>query len=262
MPPPSRPSWAQEIDSWLAAVDTLVEAEEAPEAAEVAVEDAVQQATLAFKSRLPPQTQIMEVVPTHDDQGAPVQLFESPADGSLHDLPWDAPDQQTDAKFVKVLKAEYTRSGPLQVLRDRVLEAPHGCTRDFKLVGGVLWRTCAGRYQLVLGEDSPLREDAFWQQLMRLMGVKVARTTPYKPRSDGQAEGTNRVVEDTLRSFVDANAADWDLYATNVEFAINDSRCESTGFTPFELCCGVSPLSQLDMFLEAAKLDARRRTGG
>ena len=386
--------------------------------------------------------QIMEVVPTHDDQGEPVQLFESP-DGRLHNLPWpvlvvhappsrpqvarvrhprsahpvlrrgdaagfrDAPDQQTDTKFVKALKAEYARSGPLQVLRNSVLEAPHGCTRDFRLVGGVLWRICAGRYQLVLGEDSPLREvvirqahesvsaghtgrhktlervlrrfwwknaeadvgdwvasctvcqsvkprpgfpdgvlnphtipsrlwqdvsvdfvtglpvsergndafvaftcklskmvhvvpmnfgdssaatvariyfdsvwrlhgapmkivsdrdprfqDAFWQELMRLMGVKVARTTPYNPRSDGQAEGTNRVVEDMLRSFVDANAADWDLYATNVEFAINDSRCESTGFTPFELCCGVSPLSQLDMFLEAARLDAGRRTGG
>eukprot|EP00854_Cymbomonas_tetramitiformis_P018101 gene18101-biopygen18674 len=335
--------------------------------------------------------QIMEVVPTHDDQGEPAQLFESP-DGSLYDLPWpvlvvyappsrpqgarvrhprsahpvlrrgdaagfrDAPDPQTDTKFVKVLKAEYTRSGPLQVLRDRVLEAPHGCTRDFRLVGGVLWRTCAGRYQLVLGDDSPLREvvirqahesvsaghtgrhktlervlrrfwwknaeadvgdwvasctvcqsvkprpgfpdgvlnphtipsrlwqdvsvdfvtglpvsergndafvaftcklskmvhvvpmnfgdssaatvariyfdsvwrlhgapmkivsdrdphfqDAFWQELIRLMGVKVARTTPYNPRLDGQAEGTNRVVEDMLRSFMDANAADWDL---------------------------------------------------
>eukprot|EP00854_Cymbomonas_tetramitiformis_P017609 gene17609-biopygen18182 len=117
--------------------------------------------------------QIMEVVPTHDDQGEPVQLFESP-DGNLHNLPWpvlvvyappsrpqvarirhprsahpvlrrgdavgcrDAPDQQTDTKFVKALKAEYARSGPLQVLRDRVLEAPHGCTRDFRLVGGVL----------------------------------------------------------------------------------------------------------------------------
>ncbi|KAK3240516.1 hypothetical protein CYMTET_49648 [Cymbomonas tetramitiformis] len=40
--------------------------------------------------------------------------------------------------------------------------------------------------------------------------------------------------------------------ATNVEFAINNSRSESTGFTFFELCCGVSPLSQLNMFLETA----------
>ena len=65
-----------------------------------------------------------------------------------------------------------------------------------------------------------------------------------------------------LRSFVDANVADWDLFATNVEFAINDSRSEATGYTPFELCCGVSPLSQLDLFLEAARGDAGRRQGG
>ncbi|KAK3286452.1 hypothetical protein CYMTET_5991 [Cymbomonas tetramitiformis] len=289
----------------------------------------------------------------------------------------------------------------------RIEDSPHQCTRDFRLVGGVLWRVAAGRYQLVLGEDSPLREvvfwhshdsqaaghtgrdktlervlrrfwwkgatedvgtwvascatcqavrprssypdgmlnphsiptrlwqdvsvdfvtglpltdrgndafvaftcklskmvhvvpmnfgdssastvariyfdavwrlhgapmkivsdrdprfnDAFWQELMRLMGVKVARTTPYNPRSDGQAEHTNRVIEDMLRSFVDANVTDWDLFATNVEFAINDSRSEATGYTPFELCCGVSPLSQLDLFLEAARGDAGRRQGG
>ncbi|KAK3251092.1 hypothetical protein CYMTET_39548 [Cymbomonas tetramitiformis] len=65
-----------------------------------------------------------------------------------------------------------------------------------------------------------------------------------------------------LRSFVDANVTDWDLFATNVEFAINDSRSEVTGYTPFELGCGVSPLSQLDLFLEAARSDAGRRQGG
>ncbi|KAK3283974.1 hypothetical protein CYMTET_8352 [Cymbomonas tetramitiformis] len=94
------------------------------------------------------------------------------------------------------------------------------------------------------------------------MGVKVARTTPYNPRSDGQAEHSNRVIEDMLRSFVDANVEDWDLFTTNVEFAINDSRSESTGFTPFELVFGFSPLSQLDLFLEAAQSTAGRRTGG
>eukprot|EP00854_Cymbomonas_tetramitiformis_P016299 gene16299-biopygen16807 len=319
----------------------------------------------------------------------------------------DAGPVQSDEKFLKALRAEYDRPGPLRDLRKRIEDSPHQCTRDFRLVGGVLWRVAAGRYQLVLGEDSPLREvvfwhahdsqtaghagrdktlervlrrfwwkgatedvgawaascatcqavrprssypdgmlnphsiptrlwqdvsvdfvtglpltdrdndafvaftcklskmvhvvpmnfgdssaatvariyfdavwrlhgapmkivsdrdprfnDAFWQELMRLMGVKVARTTPYNPRSDGQAEHTNRVIEDMLRSFVDANVADRDLFATNVEFAINDSRSEATGYTPFELCCGVSPLSQLDLFLEAAKSDAGRRQGG
>eukprot|EP00854_Cymbomonas_tetramitiformis_P034504 gene34504-biopygen32171 len=45
-------------------------------------------------------------------------------------------------------------------------------------------------------------------------------------------------MEDMLRSFVGANPEDWDLYATNVEFAINDSRSDVTGFTPFEFCYG------------------------
>ncbi|KAK3260765.1 hypothetical protein CYMTET_30296, partial [Cymbomonas tetramitiformis] len=124
-----------------------------------------------------------------------------------------------------------------------------------------VWRLHGAPMKIVSDRD-PRFQDAFWQELMRLMGVKVARTTPYNPRSDGQAEHSNRVIEDMLRSFVDANVEDWDLFTTNVEFAINDSRSESTGFTPFELVFGFSPLSQLDLFLEAAQSTAGRRTGG
>ncbi|KAK3283724.1 hypothetical protein CYMTET_8584 [Cymbomonas tetramitiformis] len=386
---------------------------------------------------------LVEVIPTHDERGMPTQLFETP-DGVLHDLPWpvlvvhapptrqlvprvrhprvappivrqgkaaktrDATSLPTDVTFLESLHDEYARAGPLRQLRDEILAAPHHATRDFRIVGDVLWRVAAGRYQLVLGEDSPLREavfkdahdstaaghtgrektlervlrrfwwknasedvagwvascptcqavrprasypdgllnphaipqrnwqdvsvdfvtglpltaqgndafvtftcklskmvhlmpmnfgdssaqtvariyfdvvwrqhgapmkivcdrdprfqDSFWRELMRLMGVRVASTTPYNPRSDGQAEHTNRVVEDMLRSFVGANPDDWDLYMTNVEFAINDSRSDVTGFTPFELCYGVSPMSQLDLFLEAAALPgSARRKGG
>eukprot|EP00854_Cymbomonas_tetramitiformis_P013359 gene13359-biopygen13752 len=124
-----------------------------------------------------------------------------------------------------------------------------------------VWRLHGAPMKIISDRD-PRFQDVFWQELMRLMGVKVARTPPYNPRSDGQAEHTNRVIEDMLSSFVDANVEDWDLYATNVEFAINDSRCESTGFTPFELVFGFSPLSQLDMILEAAQSTAGRRKGG
>ncbi|KAK3267243.1 hypothetical protein CYMTET_24189 [Cymbomonas tetramitiformis] len=119
----------------------------------------------------------------------------------------DAPDQQTDTKFVKALKAEH---------------------KTLKRVLRRFW----------------------WKNAEADVGDWVASCAvcqSVKPRP-GFPD--------------DVNAADWDLYATNVEFASNDSRCKSTGFTPFELCCGVSPLSQLDMFLEAAKLDAGRRTGG
>ncbi|KAK3264125.1 hypothetical protein CYMTET_27115 [Cymbomonas tetramitiformis] len=328
--------------------------------------------------------QIVEVVPTHDDKGEPNQFFENP-DGKAFDLRWpvlivhappgkpqparvrhprttpavirtgeaadfrDTISQQSDSKFLRALKAEYTREGSLRSLREKVKAAPHRCLQDFRLVEDVgtwvascavcqsvrprgtypdgllnphsipnrpwqdvavdfvtglpvsergndafvaftckltkmvhvvpmnfgdssaavvariyfdsVWRLHGAPMKIVSDRD-PRFQDAFWQELMRLMGVKVARTTPYNPRSDGQAEHNNRVIEDMLRSFVDANVEDWDLYTTNVEFAINDSRSESTGFTPFELVFGFSPLSQLDLFLEAAQSTAGRRTGG
>ncbi len=382
------------------------------------------------------------IIPTHDSFGKPVQMFESP-DGTQLDLPWpvlvvhapaaeqkvkrerktspppdiiltgeaarvrDLKEGASGGQFLKALKAEYQRTGPLKALRKEIMEAPHQRTRDFCVVGEVLWRISAGRYQLVLGEDSPLREvvmqeahaslaaghagrdktlervlrrfwwkraaddvgrwvsscttcqavrprncypdgllnphtiptrlwqvvsvdfvtglpvtarnhdafvtftcklskmvhvvplnfqdssaevvariyfdhvwrlhgaplkmvsdrdprfqDAMWKELMRLMGVKVASTTPYNPRSDGQAEHTNRVVEDMLRSFVGSNPEDWDQWCTNVEFAINDTRSDVTGFTPFELVLGHSPMSQLDIFLQAAAGPSTHRKGG
>ncbi|KAK3271936.1 hypothetical protein CYMTET_19743 [Cymbomonas tetramitiformis] len=323
----------------------------------------------------------------------------------------DSGDTPTESQFMEALRQEYRRQGPLQETLFKVQAAPHKRTTEFCIVGGVLWRTAAGYYQLVLGEDSPLREvvmkqahasrtaghvgrdktlerivwrfwwknqsrdvgcwvatcptcqavrprntfpdgllnphpipqrlwqvvgmdfvtglplltqrgyDAFvaftcklskqvhiaplnfgdsssqvvsriyfdtvwkhhgapmkivsdrdprfihdfWQNLQKLMGVKVATTTPYNPRSDGQAEHTNRVIEDMLRSFVEDHPEDWDLWCTNVEFAINDSRNESTGFTPFELVCPIPPMTQLDLFLEAALKDSpgvkNRRAG-
>ncbi|KAK3241869.1 hypothetical protein CYMTET_48393 [Cymbomonas tetramitiformis] len=403
-----------------------------------------------FQSRMPQWRQLFRsagmrveyIIPTHDAQGEPVQMFAAP-DGALLDLPWpllvvyapparqrvkrerktsspppivrtgeaasvrDLHQQISGGQFLKALQAEYGRPGPLQTLRKEIQEAPHQRTRDFCVVGDVLWRVSAGRYQLVLGEDSPLREvvlqeahasvsaghagrdktlervlrrfwwkgaaedvgrwvsscticqavrprnsypdgllnphtiptrlwqvvsvdfvtglpvtarnhdafatftcklskmvhiiplnfqdssseviariyfdhiwklhgtpmkivsdrdprfqDAMWKELMRLMGTKVASTTPYNPRSDGQAEHTNRVVEDMLRSFVGSNPEDWDLWCANVEFAINDTRSDVTGFTPFELVLGHSPMSQLDLFLQAAAGQHSKRKGG
>ncbi|KAK3250909.1 hypothetical protein CYMTET_39743 [Cymbomonas tetramitiformis] len=80
---------------------------------------------------------IIEVISTHDHKGEP---------------------NQTDAGFIQALRDEYERPGPLHELREKIKSVPHHCTPEFRLVGDVLWRTAVGHYQLVLGEDSPLRE--------------------------------------------------------------------------------------------------------
>ena len=133
------------------------------------------------------------IIPTHDSYGEAVQMFESP-DGTRLNLPWhilvvyapaahqrvkrerktspapeiilkgeaarlrDLSTEVSSGQFLKALRAEYLRPGPLKDLKEEISNAPHQRTRDFCITGNVLWRICAGRYQLVLGEDSPLRE--------------------------------------------------------------------------------------------------------
>ncbi|KAK3243595.1 hypothetical protein CYMTET_46750 [Cymbomonas tetramitiformis] len=210
---------------------------------------------------------------------------------------WNADTREISKLCLTTLRDEYDRAGPLRELREKVVgvdfvtglpmtaqgddafatftcklnKMVHVVPMHFgdssaqtvaRIYFDVVWRQHGAPLKIVCDKD-PLFQDVFWRELMRLMGVRVASTTPYNPRSDGQAEASNRVVADMLRSFLGANAKDWDMYATNVEFAINDSRSEATGFTPFELCYGVSPMSQLDLFLEAATEPGnRRRTGG
>src|SRR5690606_7615758 len=82
----------------------------------------------------------------------------------------------------------------------------------------------------------------FWTALMRLMGTKLNMSTAFHPQSDGQTERTNRTLEEMLRSYVAYNQKDWDLFLPMMEFAYNNSKNPSTGFSPFFLNYGHHPL--------------------
>eukprot|EP00854_Cymbomonas_tetramitiformis_P002896 gene2896-biopygen2840 len=61
-------------------------------------------------------------------------------------------------EFVRALQAEYERSPYLSSLKEELVAAPHQRTDTFRMVDDMIWRVAEGRYQLVLAQDSPLRE--------------------------------------------------------------------------------------------------------
>ncbi|KAK3250676.1 hypothetical protein CYMTET_39951 [Cymbomonas tetramitiformis] len=61
-------------------------------------------------------------------------------------------------EFVRALQAEYERSQYLSSLKEELIAAPHQRTDTFRMVDDMIWRVAEGRYQLVLAQDSPLRE--------------------------------------------------------------------------------------------------------
>jgi hypothetical protein len=107
-----------------------------------------------------------------------------------------------------------------------------------------VWRL-HGCSQKIISDRDPRFMSAFYQTVFKLMGTTLAPSTPYHPQTDGQAENTNKTMEQILRAYVDPRQTDWDLYLTPVEFAINDSRHAASQYTPFKIPTDGSLLGKL-----------------
>ena len=81
----------------------------------------------------------------------------------------------------------------------------------------------------------------WWKELHHLMGAKLLMSTAFHPQTDGQTERANRSIGQILRSLIRPDQKDWESKLSLVEFAINTSVSNSTGYAPFELNAGYMP---------------------
>jgi hypothetical protein len=94
--------------------------------------------------------------------------------------------------------------------------------------------------QIISDRDTKFTS-AFWDELLRLMGSARAMSTAFHPQTDGQTERMNRVLENMLRHYVNAEQDNWDQALPLAEFAINNSWSETVQATPFFLNYGQNP---------------------
>ena len=99
----------------------------------------------------------------------------------------------------------------------------------------------------IISDRDPRFTSTFWQSLWKLLGTKLAMSTAYHPRTDGQTERANRTIEQMLRFYVNRRQNDWDEHLTAAEFAYNNSKQSSTGFSPFYLNYGQHPAFPLSV---------------
>jgi transposase InsO family protein len=93
----------------------------------------------------------------------------------------------------------------------------------------------------IISDRDPRFTSSFWQELWKQLGTRLAMSTAYHPQTDGQTERANRTIEDILRSCVNLKQNDWDEMLPLAEFAYNNSKQVSTGFSPFYLNTGQHP---------------------
>ncbi len=98
-----------------------------------------------------------------------------------------------------------------------------------------------GMPESIISDRDPRFTSKFWQELFRLVGVKLKYSTAYHPETDGQSEVTIKTLENLLRPYVEEFPNQWSEMLTAVEFAANNSKNHSTGHTPFYLRNGQNP---------------------
>jgi hypothetical protein len=87
----------------------------------------------------------------------------------------------------------------------------------------------------------------FCNTIFGLMKTDCIATTAYNPRSDGQSEHTNQVVEIALRHLADDQQSDWVTFLGEIRFAMNNTPNAATGKTPSELLMGFDPQGSIEI---------------
>ena len=89
----------------------------------------------------------------------------------------------------------------------------------------------------------------FQEELIK-RGIKVKITTPYYPEANGMIERGHQSLKDTLVKLCGTDGKKWRSYLPLVLFADRISTKKTTGYSPFELILGQSPVLPVDLELE------------
>jgi hypothetical protein len=84
---------------------------------------------------------------------------------------------------------------------------------------------------VVISDKDPKYTAELWKLVMRKLGTKVQLTSPYHQQAD-PAERSIQTVQTILRCYKETN---WVSRLPYVEMVINDTKSESTGYSPNEL---------------------------
>ena len=78
----------------------------------------------------------------------------------------------------------------------------------------------------------------FWKALHEALGTKLAFSTAYHPRTGGQTERVNQILEDMLRACVLSYGSKWEDCLPFAKFSYNNSYQSSLQMAPFEALYG------------------------
>src|SRR5882724_4078909 len=81
----------------------------------------------------------------------------------------------------------------------------------------------------------------FWRLLCQLLGIKAILLMAYHPKTDGQTEWVNQILEQYLQVYINYQEYDWVNLLPLAEFAYNNTSHSATMVTLFFANKGFHP---------------------
>lgn len=88
------------------------------------------------------------------------------------------------------------------------------------------------------------------EEIWKRVGVRQIKSSPYHPQTNSLVERANRTIKEAMRILTHENTGDWDEQLPYLLFALRESPCRTTGFSPFELMYGRHVRGPLDLIRE------------
>ena len=93
----------------------------------------------------------------------------------------------------------------------------------------------------IVSDRDPIFLSAFWRQLFKMVGTKLAHSSAYHPQSDGQTERVNQCLENFLRCMSSDRPKQWATWLPMAEWWYNTTFHTALQLTPFEALYGYKP---------------------